>query len=219
MDFKILSGLRALTAPQVVRPPILEAAGLSAVRAYWEALRQDGNLPARADLDPRGMSGALERIFLAERIGVGIAQIRIAGSVLGEIAAMDARGLPLSCLFSTVARPQLGGVVDRVFQDRVAADLLLEAERDMRRPPLEARLILLPLLDAKGEPTLVLGCIALTGAVGRMPRRFDITRATEERLIVSHSDERAVGAGSTEVDPSAASVGPRTHLHLVHSAR
>ena len=58
----------------------------------------------RAALDPRGMTGVLDRVFLAERIGRGVAQVRIAGSALGEIGGMDLRGLPLTVLFCAEAR-------------------------------------------------------------------------------------------------------------------
>jgi hypothetical protein len=43
--------------------------GPAEVRAYWEGLRRDGAIPARTDLDPRGMADVLDQVFVAERIG------------------------------------------------------------------------------------------------------------------------------------------------------
>ena len=68
--------------------------GPAELRAYWEALRQSGGLPQRAALDPRGLSGVLDRVFIAERIGRGVVQVRIAGSGLADFAGLDLRGLP-----------------------------------------------------------------------------------------------------------------------------
>ena len=74
-------------------PPVFD--GPAQVRAYWEGLRQDGRLPARADLDPRGLVGVLDRVLLADRIGRGVAQVRIAGSGLAEFAGLDLRVVAL----------------------------------------------------------------------------------------------------------------------------
>jgi hypothetical protein len=135
--------------------------GLAQVRAYWESLRRDGKLPDRAAIDPRGLGGALDRVFLAERIGRGLVQVRIAGSRLADFAGIDLRGLPLSCLFTVESRPQLGLMVERAF----AAPAVVELDLGLDRMPtrgLVARLLLLPLADkADCRPLLgVLGFVA-----------------------------------------------------------
>jgi hypothetical protein len=208
MDFSILSGLR-----HGARAPVAGAAtaGIAMVRAYWEALRRDGGIPARSEIDPRGISAALDRVFLAERIAPGLAQIRIAGSALSDIAALDPRGLPLSCLFAPDARSRLAAVVERVFNAPLAADLTMDAVREFGRPALEGRLLMLPLCDAGGGRTLLIGCLELQGEIGRSPRRFDIRRAVEERLL---SATRALHTA----DVLDSQPGHVPHLRLVHSA-
>jgi len=204
MDFRILGGGGPAAQHGPAKAPAMQ--GLAEVRAYWEALRQDGGIPARSELDPRGLSTVLDRVFLAERLGTGLAQIRIAGNVLTDLAGMDARGVPLSCLFAAEARPRLAVLLERVFVGPIAAEIHLEAEGGFGRRPLAARLLLLPLRDAMGQQSLLLGCLALHGAVGRAPSRFRIVTAVEERLRI-------------DATPASAAVDrPHSYLRLVHSA-
>lgn len=212
MEFRLLEGLRGIGRPPSGPPPLTD--GVAEVRAYWEGLRPGGGIPARSDLDPRGMSGALGRVFIAERIGSGIALVRIAGSALSEIAGLDLRGLPLTCLFQPEARPSITLQAERVFSIPVAADLVLEAERGTGRPALTARLILLPLRDLEGRSSLMLGCLAIDGGLSRSPRRFAIHRMTEERLLAPGG---APAVRRIEPDRPAGQ-HRRAHLRLVHSS-
>lgn len=208
---------------------------ISQVRAYWEGLRgTSGAIPSRAELDPRGMSQALDQIFVAERIGTGLLRMRISGMGLTDLAGLDMKGLPISTLFQPEARLRLAQSVERVFTLPGVAQLHLEAERGIGRPALEARLLLLPLRSHSGTCDLVLGCLATEGQIGRAPRRFDILRATEERLAATPEpapvSEIAAGRASLRVLTSAPAFAEppalppqrplrgRAHLRLVHSA-
>lgn len=164
------------TCPPVC-PPVF--AGLAEVRAYWEGLRQAGGLPERAALDPRGLGGALDRVFLAERIGHGLVQVRIAGSALGALAGIDLRGLPLSCLFAAEARPLLAEVLEEVTRGQGLAEL--DLGRDRGGPGVQARLLLLPLADGP-ERRLVLGCLGIAPERPGKAARFTILRRQVERL-------------------------------------
>lgn len=154
-------------------------AGPAQVRAYWEALRKDGGIPNRTQLDPRGLGGVLDRVFVAERIGKGLVQVRIAGSALAEAAGMDLRGLPLSCLFAAESRDQLADAIEPVSNGSTIVELDLGANRG--GPGAVGRLLLLPLLDS-GDRRLVLGCFGLAdGLIG--PRlKLTILRRQEERV-------------------------------------
>ena len=157
---------------------------LQEVRAYWEALRIGGALPRREQIDPRGIAGALENVFLVERIAPGLARFRLAGMHLTDLMGMEVRGMPLSSLFDPDARPRLAEAVEQVFAGPSALDLWLEGERGIGRPALEARMCLLPLTGSLGEPSLALGCLASVGAIGRGPRRFALSGMVREPLVV-----------------------------------
>jgi hypothetical protein len=194
---------------------------IAEVRAYWEGLRGAGRIPARSDLDPRGMARALDHVFVAERIGTGLVRLRIAGMALTDLAGLDMKGLPLSTLFLPEARLRLAEVLERVFTLPEAADLHLEAERTIGRPALSARLLLLPLHSNGGARDLILGCLATEGEIGRAPRRFAIARAVEERLILPQMPEREDLPEMAFSEPAAPPPRPlsgKPHLRLVHSA-
>ena len=178
-------------------------AGPAQVRAYWEGLRQGGGIPDRMALDPRGMGGALDRVFLAERIGRGLVQVRIAGSALAEAAGMDLRGLPLSCLFRPEARPVLAEVLEAVTQGAAISGLDLSCGGAQ---PV-ARLLLLPLIDGP-ERRLVLGCLGLDAGRVAPGAGFAILRRQDERIDPPPAQHRAPAP-----PPAPRRVG---HLTLVH---
>jgi hypothetical protein len=153
--------------------------GPAQVRAYWEGLRRDGGIPDRAKLDPRGFDGALDRIFLAERIGRGLVQVRIAGSALSEAAGMDLRGLPLSCLFSSEARPALAEVLEQVTAGLALTELDLASNSGGLGAV--ARLVLMPLTDGS-DRRLVLGCLGHADGLLEPGLKFTILRRQDERL-------------------------------------
>lgn len=180
--------------------------GLAQVRAYWEELRQNGQIPQRAALDPRGLCGVLDRIFLAERIGRGLAQLRIAGSGLADFAGLGVRGLPLSCLFTPESRPVLAQSIENVFDTPAVAEIDLGSDRPGGRAPL-ARLLLMPLAD-HGDRKLVLGAISF--ATATRPCKLQILARREETLVIS-------GAAAMPA-PAPEPLRRVGHLALVHSA-
>lgn len=180
--------------------------GLAQVRAYWEGLRDAGQLPQRAALDPRGLSGALDRVFLAERIGRGLAQVQVAGSGLADFAGMDVRGLPLSCLFTPESRPLLAQGIETVFDTPAVTEIDLGADR-LGGGALMARLILLPLADQGGR-LLVLGAISFLASARRC--KLQILARREETLTLTRS-------GVPVSPPVAQPIRRIGHLALVHS--
>ncbi|MES2664767.1 MAG: PAS domain-containing protein [Pseudomonadota bacterium] len=174
MVFSIWTGRRA--AP--TRPA--RFAALQQVRAYWEGLRRGGQVPLRAAVDPRGIAAVLDQVFMAERIGPGLARFRIAGMQINQLCGAEVRGLPLSLLIAPAARSQFAATLERVFAQGSLAEIAVEAETGLGRPGLEGRLLLLPLAGPDGATDLCLGCLALEGDIARTPRRFVLRAAVEQ---------------------------------------
>ncbi|MCF8512062.1 MAG: PAS domain-containing protein [Rhodobacteraceae bacterium] len=156
---------------------------LQEVRAYWEAMRRAGRLPRRDDINPRGMASALEQVFLVEQIAPNHGRLRLAGMGLSDLLGMDVRGMPITALLEPVARARLSEALGGLFRGEHILDLWLEAERGIGRPPLMARMLVLPLIGSQGEPDLALGCLCTKGTVGRTPRRFTISRMLREPIV------------------------------------
>ncbi len=157
---------------------------LNHLRGYYEGLRLGGALPHREQIDPSALGGVLENTFLIERIAPGMGRFRLAGMAVQDVLGMEARNMPLSILFEPVARAQLARVLEQVFTGPTMLDITLEAERAIGRPHLAGRMILLPLRDAKGAFHQIIGGFALSGTIGRAPRRFGITRMRSEEFDV-----------------------------------
>ena len=189
-------------------------AAIREVRAYWDALRDDQDLPRREQINPRGMAGALHQVFMAERVAPGVARFRLAGMEINDLIGMEVRGMPLSALFDPAARARLAELLEKVATDRRIVELDLEADRGIGRPALRARLVLLPLKGNPGEADLVLGCLACDGQIGRAPRRFVIARAVE--IAVTEKAEKLPRLHLTQPDSSAkAAFAPRPQPKLV----
>ena len=190
--------------PRREPPPLPVFEGLAQVRAYWEGLREAGALPQRAALDPRGLSGVLDRVFLAERVGRGLVQLCVAGSGLADFAGMDVRGLPLSCLFTPESRPLLAQSVEAVFDWPAVAEIDLGAERG---EAMAARLLLLPLAELSGKK-LLLGAVSV--APGAVRGKFRV-RARREEALPPRTE-------APVEPPEPQPIRRFGHLALVHSA-
>lgn len=211
---------------------------LAEVRAYWEGLRTGSDLPRRDEVDPRGIAGALENTFLLERVAPGVARFRIAGMQLHDLMGMDVRGMPLTALIDPAGRARISEQLETVFADPGTLEVWLEAERGLGRPALEARLMLLPMTGLRGTVDLALGCLAIHGALGRAPRRFEIAGMVGEKIERRMIERRHVDRGDEDrrepvpvaplhgmaemaltFTPAFAPRPPRgkPHLRLVHS--
>lgn len=156
---------------------------ISRVDAYWEALRNGRLMPARGDVDPRGIADVLEFAFVLEKIAPGVARMRLAGMHLNDLMAMEVRGMPITAMFLPEARRALQTVLESVLESPAKAQLTLESDSGLTRPKLEAQMVLLPLKDEHGRPTRVLGALQAKGEIGRGPRRFRITSQSVEPLL------------------------------------
>lgn len=193
------------------------------IRAYWDALRGPADFPARDRIDPRGIAGALDQSFLIERVAPGIARFRLAGMRLAGVMGMDLRGMPISAMIAAPDRDRFARALEPVFALPSVLDARLEAERGYGRPPLAGRMLILPLGDTNGQPTLALGCLALDSAdTGRSPRRFAIAGLVREAIakpLPAESAADAHPAWEMAEDPARFAPAPaRPHLRLVHDA-
>jgi hypothetical protein len=149
-------------------------APLAQIEGYWNALRGSRMLPLRSEIDPRGLKGALEYCFVLERIAPGLARLRVAGSHLGDLMGMEVRGMPISSFLTGSARQEFAEMLEEVFETPATASIMLSAETGFGRPPVKARMILLPVRSDLGDTSRVLGGLVTDGDIGRVPRRFDV---------------------------------------------
>ncbi|MEZ5747038.1 MAG: PAS domain-containing protein [Paracoccaceae bacterium] len=197
---------------------------ISEIRAYWEALRNGRPMPSREEIDPRGIEQALEFAFILERIAPRAARFRLSGRHLNALMGMEVRGMPITAFFGPKARDRASEIVDGVFTGPAIAELDLAAEQGLGRPPVLARLLLLPLRADAGETHKALGCLVSHGEIGRTPRRFAISLARHLPLATKTPPRSSFQPATGFAEPASAFVGPpmandcgRAHLKLVKS--
>jgi hypothetical protein len=147
---------------------------LRELREYWNSLRQGRAVPARTDVDPRGIARSLDYAFVLERIAPGAGRLRLAGRHLIDLMGMEVRGMPVCAFLNTNSRGRFSDVLESVFKAPQIAHLTLAAKSGYARPDLTAQMLLLPLRSDLGDVTRALGCLVAVGDTGVAPRRFDL---------------------------------------------
>ena len=156
---------------------------VTAIERYWSRVRGRRLVPTRADIDPRGMTGSLSHAFVLERISMGLARFRISGSHLTDLLGLEARGMPISTIFTPGSRETLSDAIACAFDDPSLIRLDLNAEVGFGRPPLTGKMTLLPLRSDLGEISRLLGGLEMNEQIGRAPRRLEIVGQSREGLV------------------------------------
>lgn len=159
------------------------------VEAYWEGLRNGRPVPARSEIDPRGMQPALEFAFILERVAPGVARFRLSGMHLTDLMGMEVRGMPLTAMFVPESRAKLSEALEAVFETPQVSVVTLKAERGIGRGEMEAQLLLCPLKSDLGDVNRVLGCLQSKGDIGRQPRRFEVVSIQSRPLLGNPMDQ------------------------------
>lgn len=181
MDISYLLGKNVISLPPIRTERMYSE--LNQVEAYWEGLRDGRVMPARSEVDPRGITNALDCAFILERIAPGLARLRLAGHHMSELMGMELRGMPVSALFLPDARPRLAKMLDMVFDQPASMRLKLTSDSGITRAALEAEMFLAPLRDRNGEPSRAIGALKAHGRIGRAPRRFRIDEVSIRSLM------------------------------------
>ncbi|WP_062762818.1 PAS domain-containing protein [Falsirhodobacter sp. alg1] len=186
---------------------------ITQVRRYWEAQREDGEVPHRSRIDPRSLPHALPNVFLIERIAPGVTRFRVAGGVLSDLMGMDVRGMPFLSLIEPTERESLAPRIDALFDQAGQLNICLESTRAQGTPQTHGRILLLPLQSSRNVDQ-ALGCIELHGEHGPAPVRFSPVRAQYDRLLLPPASLAHMGMAE-DASPFASA---RPHLRLVHSS-
>ena len=83
--------------------------------------------------------------------------------------------MPLTAFFAPADRRTVADALEEMFQTPATCTLKLDAPAGIARPPLEGRLVLLPLKSDLGDVSRALGCLVSKGEIGSGPRRFSVT--------------------------------------------
>lgn len=190
------------------------------VEAYWEGLRDGRPMPARSEIDPRGIERALSHTFILERVAPGMARFRLAGQHLNQIMGMEVRGMPVSALLAAESRSEFAMHLKDLFDGQCSLRIEMHAKGGMGRPALDAEMLLLPLYDNTSGIDRALGCMVSAGRPGQSPRRFAIQQVQSRGLSHTPQVKHSIPAFAEEA--STFDTAPKCkhpHLRLVSSSQ
>jgi hypothetical protein len=101
---------------------------------------------------------------------------------VNAVQGEDLTDAPFAALFEAGARTQVLEAVDSVLAGDRTVEMMLHSERGMLRPPLLARMTLLPLAGLQTGRRQAIGCLETQGSVTLPPRRFRVERLLGEAL-------------------------------------
>ena len=143
--------------------------------AHWEKLRSGDPIPAQGDVPDAHFDDMMAHCFVLERVAPTIARFRIAGKHVTELMGMDARGMPLSVLFSATGRDDLAQVMQTVCDDPEVAEIPVTATRGLRRTVMRGRILLLPLRDRNGKVSRIFGAMVFDCLLYTSPSPRDLS--------------------------------------------
>ena len=170
--FNVIDLPRPKTPPH--RLPEAERAILRLLEEDWRQMCSGQDVPAHAQLDPHALHDALPHAFLLHRTAPGAVRIRVAGQRLHDLLRMDPRGMSFGSFFTAAARDAAMALVDSAFDGPAVVGLPLTAARGLGRRPLPGELLLLPMVDAQGQVTRMMGALVTAGPLANRAHRFDI---------------------------------------------
>lgn len=142
------------------------------VETHWRDLLQRADVPARHDMKPNAIAGALPSAFVVERVAPGVARIRVAGQRLHDLMGMDIRGMPLSAFINADDQATFAVHLEAAFSDPALIALPLKSESRFIRKDIREQIILLPMADSKGDVTRVLGAMSFHSPIKLRSRQF-----------------------------------------------
>lgn len=174
---QMFSTLTPSTTASVTADSILPQEGQAVLQALehdWRKMCGNSANPAPLGPDPFRMDLALPYTFILQRTAPGSARIRVAGQRLHEMAQFDPRGLCFGTFFSDGARETALELVDACLTLPAIVRIPLHTSRGFGRKPLRSEALLLPLRDAQGGLSRVMGAIVSETSLRLKAHRWDI---------------------------------------------
>ncbi len=141
---------------------ILPPEGLDILRSVehdWRRMSGNAARPAVLGPDPFRMDLALPHTFILQRTAPGAARVRVAGQKLHDMVQLDPRGMSFGVFFSEGARETVLELVETALTLPAIIRIPLHSPRGFGRKPHRAEALLLPLRDAQGGLSRLMGVI------------------------------------------------------------
>ena len=153
---------------------------LHALESDWRNMTGTETEFGTGRFDPALLDRALPNAFVLHRVAAGVVRTRVAGQRLHDMLRMDPRGMPFTSFFTDAARDSALRMAELTLDTPAIVGLPLVSPRGIGRRNLRAEALLMPMRDAQGDLTRIMGAIVTSGHIGMKSHRFDI--ATDQPL-------------------------------------
>ncbi len=173
---------------------------------YWESLRAGRIAPVRSEIDPRMIKSALKHTFILELDPIGGIRFRLAGDKVCAVMGMELRGMPASTLIDIPDRQKFEQTLHSIVRSPEIIEYRLAAGRESRFEG-SARMLLLPMQDADGKITRVLGGLSMRTQLFDPPLRFEVVEKMTTRIVACAGQK--VPAGESGFAEAQAAFAPK----------
>lgn len=149
---------------------------------YWESLRAGRLAPARSEIDPRQIKSALKHTFILEFDPVGGIRFRLAGESICALMGMDLRGMPAYSLIDISDRQEFEHTLHSMTRKPEIVEYRLAGTCGGEYST-TARMLLLPMQDADGNITRILGGLSMRAPLFDPPLRFELIEKMRTRIV------------------------------------
>ena len=149
---------------------------------YWETLRAGRLAPARSEIDPRQIKSALKHTFILEFDPIGGIRFRLAGEKICALMGMEMRGMPAYALIDISDRQEFEHTLHAMTSKPEIVEYRLAGNCGGEHST-TARMLLLPMQDADGNITRVLGGLSMRTSLFDPPLRFELVEKMRTRIV------------------------------------
>ena len=155
---------------------------------YWESLRAGRIAPARAEIDPQQIKSVLQHTFILEFDPIGGIRFRLSGDKICALMGMELRGMPAYSLIDISDRQEFEHGLHAMTSKPEIVEYRLEGTCGGEYST-TARMLMLPMQDADGNITRVLGGLSMRTPLIDPPLRFKIVEKMRTRIVAGTGEK------------------------------
>lgn len=182
---------------------------LSSIEKDWREMCGNDLRPTHAALEPLQMEETLPYAFVLKRAGPGKANIRVAGQRVHDYFNEDLAGCGFDNWFQPSSAEFASELLEAAFTLPAIVSFAVIAKRGFGRQSVNGQILLLPMRDAQGNISRILGALVTDGTLPSFPLRFELDHSQAIRWEPQEGqfpDRRARSR--------AAAKSPETRAHL-----
>lgn len=168
---------------------VIEHAGTKAVFDYWNAIRNGHRAAPRDAIDPCALRSHLPQIFILQRHDDEHITFRLAGTGLCAIFGREFRDQNIFSMFTGDCTETARSVIRHVM-DGPHVGLLATTGYTIDKREADFEMMLLPLMDDKGNVCRILGCLFVTQGQSVLRQKVFVRQRINKGTLIDPDSDR-----------------------------